>query len=221
MSAPAVLVMAKAPLPGLVKTRLEPVFSPAQCAELQAALIRRTAAWAVKVAGAGGAYLAFDPPHGVGALTEILPPGVDLFAQADGDLGRRLVAATAEVGARRRSASAPLLVVGVDTRLMPAHAAAALAALRDGADVAFGPSLDGGYYIAALSRPAPEVFAIDPAAWGGPDVLRLSLAAAGSAGLATATLAPERDLDTPADAAALVDDPEVGELLAAALGGGQ
>jgi rSAM/selenodomain-associated transferase 2 len=65
----------------------------------------------------------------------------------------------------------------------------------------------------ALARPAPELFGIDPAAWGGPDVLALSLAAARAAGLSVATLAPERDLDTPADAEALRDDPELGPLL--------
>jgi uncharacterized protein len=199
---PAVLVMAKAPLPGRVKTRLQPAFTPEQCAEIQAALIRRTERWALEVAP-GAAFMACDRP-------EATPTRVTTFEQSEGHLGRRLEHATAHVWQRHRG---PLLVVGVDTRLTAAHAEAALDHLAAGTDAVFGPALDGGYYLVALARPLPELFAIDPAAWGGPEVLERSIAAAHEAGLSVATLDPERDLDTPADAAALIDDPELAPLL--------
>jgi rSAM/selenodomain-associated transferase 2/rSAM/selenodomain-associated transferase 1 len=202
LTRPAALVMAKAPVPGRVKTRLEPVFSPQECAEIQAALIERTARWATAVAP-GAAHVALDGPAA-------LPAGVIELRQSDGHLGERLESATAAVWSGH---SGPLLVVGVDTRLTAAHADQALARLAAGADVVLGPALDGGYWLLALARPAPELFAIDPAAWGGPDVLALTLAAARGAGLSVATLEPERDLDTPADAEALRDDPELGPLL--------
>lgn len=191
--------MAKAPVPGRVKTRLQPDFTPEACAEIQAVLIDRTVRWA---RAAGSAFVAHDG--------ELSAGGVELIPQVDGHLGERLAAATAAVFERH---DGPLLVVGVDTRLTAAHAEAALERLDAGADAVFGPALDGGYYLVALARPARELFAIDPPPWGGPDVLELSLEAARAAGLTTALLGPERDLDTPADATALLDDPELGTLL--------
>jgi rSAM/selenodomain-associated transferase 2/rSAM/selenodomain-associated transferase 1 len=210
---PAVLVMAKAPIPGRVKTRLEPVFTRAECAAIQARLIRRTAAWAVEEAAPGAAYVAFDPPEARDLMASLVPPEAKLVEQRGGGLGERLHVAAQQ--AHERHGERPLIVVGVDTRLTRAHAHGALERLRSGSDVVFGPALDGGYYLVALARPAPELFAIEPSAWGGPDVLERSLAAAAAAGLEAALLdRRERDLDTPADAEGLQgSDPELGELL--------
>ncbi len=213
MTSAAVLVMARAPVPGQAKTRLEPLFTPRECAELQATLIDRTAAWALQVAPEA-THLAYDPHTAGRAMAELVPDTISLLPQSGGDLGERLRQATADVFA---SHAGPLLVVGVDTRLTPAHAEAALAELDAGADVVFGPAVDGGYYLVALARPASELFAIDPAAWGGEEVLERSLAAASAAGMSAVTIAVERDLDTPEDAAELVGDPEIGERIAAAL----
>jgi rSAM/selenodomain-associated transferase 2/rSAM/selenodomain-associated transferase 1 len=195
--------MAKAPVAGRVKTRLQPAFSPADCADLQATLTRRTLAWAREVAPSA-AFVAYDSPQEAS--------GVEVLAQAPGHLGERLRAATDEVFARH--GDGPLLVVGVDTRLTSQHARAALAHLANGADVVLGPALDGGYYLLALAEPAPPgMFALGPEEWGGPDVLARSLAAARAAGLTPALLDPERDLDTPADARQMLDDPELAPLL--------
>jgi rSAM/selenodomain-associated transferase 2/rSAM/selenodomain-associated transferase 1 len=198
--------MAKAPVPGRVKTRLEPAFTPSECAELQNALIRRTVRWAREVAP-GAVFVACDRPE---ELPPELSSGARVIAQADGHLGERLAAATAEVWGRH---GGPLFVVGVDTRLTRAHVEEALDALATGRDVVLGPALDGGYYLVASARPVPELFGIPPTGWGGPDVLEHSLAAAREAGLETCLLEPERDLDTPADAEHLLDDPELGGLL--------
>jgi len=101
-----------------------------------------------------------------------------------------------------------LIVVGSDAPLLgPEHHAAARRALADGHDAFLVPALDGGYTLIALARPTPSAFAIDPAAWGGPDVHELTLNALQGAGLDAAVLAPVRDLDTPADALALLADP--------------
>ena len=208
---PAVLVIAKAPVPGRVKTRLEPAFTRAECAAIQARLIARTTEWAAAQAAPGASYVAFDPPETRDAVAALVPRGTELIEQRGENLGARLQAAAAHVHERHRG---PLIVVGVDTRLTPAHAHEALERLRSGCDVAFGPALDGGYYLVALARPAPELFAIEPSAWGGPEVLRRSLAAAAAAQLTAAVLdARERDLDTPDDAEALAGDPELRDLL--------
>jgi len=206
--------MAKAPRPGTVKTRLEPLLGPEGCAALQAALIGTAARWARAAAAPGGAYVAFAPADAEGELRDLVGPGVTLIPDASGDLGDRLAGATGRVMAARPG---PLLVAGTDLPALAAeHARAALAALDGGADVCFGPAADGGYYLVGLRRPAPELFALGDA-WGGPDVLERSLALARAGGLRTALLGEERDLDVPADARAALEDPRVPAEVARAL----
>jgi uncharacterized protein len=200
----SVLVVAKAPAPGRVKTRLQPVFTPLECARIQRTLLDRTLGWALEVAPEA-TLLALDGPP-----VEV-PAGVEVIEQEGAGLGERLARAT---GHAFRRHPGRLLVVGADTRLTRAHADAVTKQLDAGAEAVFGPALDGGYYLLGLVRPLPELFEIDTAAWGGDRVLELSLAAAWKAGRRTALIRPERDLDTPADAAALAEgDPELGPLL--------
>jgi len=191
--------MAKAPRPGQVKTRLEPLLGPAGCAALQAGLIRRAAAWARAIAP-GAAWVAFDPPDGEDEVRALTGAGVRLLAQVGGDLGARLAAASEAVLAAHPG---PVIVVGTDMpTLGPEHAREAFGALDAGADVCFGPAHDGGYYLVGLRRPAPAVFALPADVWGGPDVLERSLELARVAGLEVALTGPEGDLDEPADVAA-------------------
>ncbi|MEA2391747.1 MAG: uncharacterized protein QOK31_1856 [Solirubrobacteraceae bacterium] len=200
----AVLVVARAPRPGRCKTRLEPLLGPEGCGRLQAALVRRAVAWAADVAP-GAVFVAFDPPDAEADLRELVPRGVQLFPQDESDLGGRLSAATAAVFSRH---DGPLLTIGVDMpRLHAGHAAAALSDLSDGCEVTIGPALDGGYYLIGLREPRPSLFALPDGAWGGPEVWALTLAAARDADLSLGLLRAERDLDTPADARALLADP--------------
>ncbi len=197
----SVLVMAKAPRAGEVKTRLEPLLGPEGCARLQGALIEAATAWAVDAAP-GAAYLAY------GGAREALEPhvaaGVNCFADGRGDLGDRLTAATSRV---LRERSEPLLVVGTDMPLLiRAHAREAEAVLRGGTDVTFGPALDGGYWLVGLARPVPDVFDLG-GEWGGAAVLERSLERCAAAGLRAELLGMQRDLDDPADARALAGNP--------------
>jgi rSAM/selenodomain-associated transferase 1 len=198
---PAAIVIAKAPRPGLCKTRLEPLLGPEGCARLQAELVRRAAAWASAV---GDPFVVFTPGD---ARQEIaaLAPGATLIEQVGGDLGDRLAAAFAAV---LEVHPGPALLIGVDTpQLKPSIAEAALDDLRDGIDVTFGPAADGGYYLIGMREPRPEVFALPTAKWGGAEVLGLSLRAAGEAGLTLGMLRPERDLDDESDVRAFLADP--------------
>ena len=211
---PAALVMAKAPRPGEVKTRLEPLLGADGCARLQARLLARAARWAGAVAPAA-AFVAFTPDDALEEVGALVPAGTDLFPQEGEDLGERLATATARVLAMH---DGPLLTVGTDLATLGArHAAAALDDLADGIDVTFGPAFDGGYYLIGLREPHPEVFALPSDAWGGPRVFELSLRAAAEAGLSLGMLRGERDLDTPADARAALADPRFPEDVAAAL----
>jgi rSAM/selenodomain-associated transferase 1 len=210
---PKLLIMAKAPRPGRVKTRLAPLLGEAGCARLQAGLIRHTASIACQVAPQA-TYLAFDPPDAQGEIARLVPAEVGMFPQHGADLGARLAAATEAVLARR---AGPLVVIGTDVPTLTAARLARAVGELDNCDAVFGPALDGGYYLVALREPAPALFAIDPALWGGESVLAASLAAAGLAGLTVGLLPPLRDLDTPADAATLLATPSLPADIAALL----
>jgi rSAM/selenodomain-associated transferase 1 len=211
----AVLVMAKAARAGRVNTRLEPLLGPERCAALQARLIAASARLAAAVAP-DGAFVCVDPPAELERVRTLVPERVRLFGQVEGDLGARLAAATAHLLDRT---GGPLVTIGTDApTLAPAHLRAALAELERGAEHCFGPALDGGYYLVAQRRPAPELFDLPAEEWGGPRVLELSLARAAGG---TVLLEPLRDLDTPEDAAALLADPALPSDLAELLGAGR
>ncbi|WP_435059911.1 TIGR04282 family arsenosugar biosynthesis glycosyltransferase [Streptomyces sp. bgisy060] len=209
---PAILIMAKAPRPGMVKTRLHPLLSPVRCAALQAELIRHTVELAT--AHTPRAYLAYAPGEGEDAIGTAVPAGVRLLIQRGGHFGERLAAAVTDAFA---DGAGPLLVVGTDAPpLTGSHLTAAFTALESH-DVALGPALDGGYYLIGLRAPHTSLFTIDPEVWSTDRVLTDTRALARDGGLSMGTLRPLRDLDTPADAAALLTDPVLPPRIAALL----
>jgi rSAM/selenodomain-associated transferase 1 len=210
-----VLIMARAPRPGAAKTRLEPLLGAEGCARLQAELVRHTAAWVAH--STRRTWLAFTPSDARDELAALIPRGVRLLPQHAGDLGQRLRAATEQVLRRHRGA---LAVIGADAPgLGPPHLREADHALAAGKDACVVPTLDGGYALIALARPTPAAFELPPAAWGGPDVLGLTLIALQAAGYTYALLEPVRDLDTPTDAARIAADPRCPPMIGRVLKG--
>jgi rSAM/selenodomain-associated transferase 1 len=185
----ALLVIAKAPVPGRVKTRLTPPCTPLQAAGLAAAALRDTLAAALRARRATRRVLVLDGEPG-----PWLPAGFAVVPQRGDGLAARLAAAFADAGG-------PAFLVGMDTpQLTPALLDAGLAAL-DRADAAFGAALDGGYWGIGLRRPDPAVFRdvpmSDPRTAA---VQRLRLA---ELELRTEVLPPLCDVDTIADARAV------------------
>ncbi|MEU0337484.1 TIGR04282 family arsenosugar biosynthesis glycosyltransferase [Streptomyces bobili] len=199
---PAILVMAKAPRPGTVKTRLHPLLGPRRCAELQAELIRHTLELAT--AHTPRTYLAYAPGDGEDTLSAAVHTGVRLLLQRGEDLGQRLAAAVTGAFA---DGAGPLLVIGTDApTLNVGHLTDAFTTLED-QDVTLGPALDGGYYLIGLRAPRTSLFNLGPNVWSTERVLTATRALARGEGLSTQLLSPLRDLDTPQDAAALLPDP--------------
>jgi rSAM/selenodomain-associated transferase 1 len=218
MSRPAIAVMAKAPRPGLAKTRLIPALGAEGAARLARAFLVDTAALVQAAARASGAaaYVLATPDSAAAELSALT--GLASLPQGGGDLGARIVAAFAGMFARGH---APVLVVGADTPCLPqAHIGRALALAESEPNAAvFGPSGDGGYWCVALSAPTPVLF--EGIAWGTAGVLPATRERAASAGI-TIRLAPAwDDVDDPADLAALADrlaaDPEAAPATRAAL----
>ena len=197
----SLVVMARASRAGGAKTRLEPLLGPGGCARLQSALVQHTSHWAVSVAGS--TWVSFSPADARGEFAALVPPEAILIPQTGGSLGARLVEAVEQV-----DSCGAVIVIGTDAPLLgSAHALMAERQLREGWDTCIVPALDGGYALIALGQPGQAPFALPPTAWGGPEVLRLTLQALQSEGLSCQLLDPGSDLDTPADAAALRADP--------------
>jgi hypothetical protein len=152
----AVAILAKAPLPGLAKTRLAPALGPDGAAALQARLIERAAETA-RAANVGPVTLwaAPDQDHPVFQMLAALF-GVKLARQPDGDLGARMLTAV-------EAARGPAIVIGTDCpALQPGHLRAAAEALAGGVDAVVVPVEDGGYAAIGMREPQPALFADMP-----------------------------------------------------------
>ncbi|NUO98428.1 MAG: glycosyltransferase [Nonomuraea sp.] len=145
-----IVVLAKRPRPGRVKTRLTPPYTPVEAAELAAAALRDTLD-AVAATPAAAPVLALDDALPAEA-DEGLGTGFEVVGQRGDGLDERIAWAFHDVYARR---PAPVLLVGMDTpQLTPALLTSAADALA-GHDAVFGPAADGGFWLLGLRRPDP------------------------------------------------------------------
>lgn len=190
-----IIVFAKAAQPGAVKTRLIPHLTPKQAADFHLAAMADTVA-AARRATRGPIEL-----HVAGGATEEfrrLQPGLTMRTQEGDDLGARLshaFAAAFERGATRA------LIVGSDHPTLPPELLSEVLSAADTADVAWGPSRDGGYYAIAIRRdrwPAAGAVLRD-IPWSTDQVLAASLERARTAGLSIALAAEWYDVDAPED----------------------
>ncbi|MCQ4046192.1 DUF2064 domain-containing protein [Streptantibioticus rubrisoli] len=185
------LVIAKEPVPGRVKTRLTPPFSPRQAAALAEAALVDTLD-AVRRAPARRRVLVLD-----GAPGPWLPPEFEVLPQVAGGLDERLAAA---FGA---CAEGPALLVGMDTpQLSPELLAPVLGPDSwRGCDAWFGPAADGGFWTLGLARPNPALVRGVPMSTSHTGAVQRQRLV--DAGLSVGDLPPLRDVDTAADAAAV------------------
>jgi len=197
--ADVVVVFAKAPRAGLVKTRMSPPFTPEQAAALYAHLLDDVLEATADIARAHGldAVVTLHPPDALDELAARVPQAFRIVAQRGRDLGERMAWAVAEVAA---TGADRVLLRGSDSpALGEALVASALSALES-ADVVISPDLDGGYSLVGLRRPAPGLFAH---AMSTQSVLEDTRANAHALGLSTTLIASSFDLDTVADLAHL------------------
>lgn len=139
------LVIAKEPVPGRVKTRLTPPYTPGQAALIAESALADTLD-AVARTPAVRRVLALDGRPG-----PWLPPGFDVMGQRGDGLDERLANAFADAG------GGPTLLIGMDTpQVTPAMLTAANEHLSD-YDAVFGPAADGGFWLLGLRDPDPAL----------------------------------------------------------------
>jgi len=189
-----VVVFARAPEPGGVKTRLIPELGEAGAAALHRRLVEHSLA-AASEAGIGSVEL-WCTPDASHRFFEDCARRFDavLRFQGEGDLGTRMQRAFESVLARSRRA----LLIGSDIpALSGRYLREAEQRLARGDDVVIGPAEDGGYVLIGLSRCSPELFREIP--WGGSEVLTQTRRRIAALRWRSSELPPLWDLDRPED----------------------
>jgi rSAM/selenodomain-associated transferase 1 len=187
-----VIVIAKEPVPGKVKTRLTPPFSPAEAARLAQAALADTLD-AVAAAPVARRVLAL-----AGSAGPWLPPGFEVIPQRGNGLDERLAAAFADAYGM---GGLPMVLIGMDTPQVTAEllADAALPLISGEADASFGAAADGGYWLLGLR--APDWSLLHGVPMSRSDTGRAQLDRLMDAGLRVAMLPELTDVDHAEDAA--------------------
>ena len=182
-----IIVIAKEPVPGRVKTRLTPPFTFEEGALLAEAALADTLA-AVAAVPAARRVLAL-----AGSPGPWLPPGFDVIPQRGAGLAERLAWAFADCYA---GLAAPMVLIGMDTpQVTPSLLASAAAPLVAGdCDATFGPATDGGFWLLGLRVPDASLLTGVPMSRD--DTGRCQLERLTAAGLRVRTLPALTDIDT-------------------------
>lgn len=192
------VVFAKRPAPGLVKTRLCPPLTPGQAAELYRCLLADVLDESARAARALGLapVVAVEPPAACAELAASAPAGFRALAQRGADLGARMVHAARAAAA---SGARCVLLRGSDSPALAVASLRAAVAALERADVALSPDRDGGYGLVALGAAALVRGLAGPTLFdhpmSTPTVLTDTEAHARRLGLRAARIAPGFDVD--------------------------
>lgn len=186
------VIFAKSPIPGKVKTRLVPPHSYEEAAALYRDwakdIYRRAKTLDVPIQIAYEASPEYPIPSW---LADGMEP-VDFFPQGPGGLGERLAQAfdrSFKDGCRR------VVAIGSDSPGLPLERIREAFAALESRPVALGPAMDGGYYLVGLNAPFPQLF--ENIAWSTSAVFSQTLRAAEAAGRACHVLEEYFDIDGP------------------------
>jgi rSAM/selenodomain-associated transferase 1 len=197
MGRSVVYLIAKAPVPGTTKTRLCPPLEPLRAARLARAFLL-DGLDVVRRAGVEARVMCRDTAERA-ALERVVAGRAPIAVQSGRGLGQALRSAFVQGLAANFSAVA---VLGADSPTLPARfVREAFDALAAGADVALGPSTDGGYYLLAARAVHPTLFR--DMIWSAPSVARITLERCLDAGLSVHLLPAWYDVDDVADLARL------------------
>jgi len=190
----ALAIMAKAPVPGKVKTRLSPPLTAQQAADLNACFLRDTVENLTDAANAVAAkvVISYTPAGAEEAFTGILPEDALLLSQRGDSFGERLLYTAADLFA---CGFAAVCLIDSDSPTVPTaeFARAAETLLRPGNRAVLGPSSDGGYYLLGLQSAQAHLFErID---WSTDVVVEQTLERAREIGLPMVQLAEWYDVD--------------------------
>lgn len=192
------ILCARFPVAGKVKTRLIPALGAEGAAALHRRLVLRTLRTAHALCQSQNVELEIRFAGDDGnEMQHWLGDGWLCRPQCEGDLGQRMAGAFAD---SFREGSPATVIIGSDCpSLTPEVLSSAFDSLKTN-PVVFGPATDGGYYLVGLTRLVPEIF--QSVTWGTETVLAQSLEKLVHLGIKPALLPPLDDLDRPEDVSA-------------------
>jgi uncharacterized protein len=154
VSSTKIIIFAKAPQPGLAKTRLIPALGAARAADLALRMLRVVLDEALRAA-LGPVELCVTPEIADAAWQNVtLPRGFEISNQGSGDLGARLARATARALKHNDS----VMLIGTDCPQLDARVLFDAAAKLRHADAVIYPTVDGGYALLGLRQFNHNVF---------------------------------------------------------------
>lgn len=192
---PAIIVMAKVPRAGMVKTRLRPFLSDAQCAELAVCFLKDTVAKAAQITS--NIIVAFSPAEDRKEIAALLPLDIILIEQKGLNLGEKL--ASAIRGSENRGFN-PVITIGTDSPTLPLNIlrSAVESFHNSKTDLVLGASSDGGYYLIGMRKLIDELF--ENIAWSSESVYRETVENARRSGIKNLRELPVwYDVDYPAE----------------------
>ena len=199
------LMVAKAPVPGLAKTRLTPPATPEQAAEIAAAALLDSLDAVSATPGAVPVIAMTGELTNAVRCDELRSRLRTAFVveQRGTTFADRLANAHADAAAH--FPGLPIVQIGMDTpQVTPALLVSTAAALDD-ADAVLGPAVDGGWWVLGLTNPAAARL-LRGVPMSTPDTLRDTWAALVDAGLRVGKVAELSDVDTIADALLVAED---------------
>lgn len=196
----AIVIMAKVPSKGLVKTRLEPHLSPEQCAALAAAFLQDTINKAKTVCE--NVILAYWPPEKTNALRKVLSSQSVLIEQTGSNLGARMFNAF-KFAFERNSDS--VVMIGTDSPTFPADfIEQAFEFLETNSDAVLGKCEDGGFYLIGLRKLPEKIF--ENVCWSSPETFEQMFANIRESNLHLREIPGWYDVDTKEDFEKLRED---------------
>jgi rSAM/selenodomain-associated transferase 1 len=190
----SLIVMAKAPVAGKVKTRMQPSLTPEQSAQLHERLLEHCLATVATVASAN-----VDCVELWVAGEHVIWPKIkqcyslSIYQQLGVDLGERMANAAAQALSRASS----VVIIGSDCPFIDAaYLRQAFDALETN-DIVIGPATDGGYVLVGFNQLPMEIF--NGVEWGGENVLQQTIEKITCLELSLKLLRPLADIDRPED----------------------
>lgn len=216
----AIAVMLKAPREGEVKTRLTPPLTPKEAATLYRAFIKDTFSNLSRLKDMA-LYAFFTPADRKGDIINIIPQGISLIPQKDGDLGERIYGVfeclfnsghrfppfskDGQGGFKR------VVIIGSDSPDLPLeYIETAFSILKESqGSLILGPATDGGYYLIAMDRLIKTPF--EAIRWSTDAVLKDTIKNAVASGITVKLLPEWHDIDRPEDLCFIEDNPTTPE----------
>jgi hypothetical protein len=185
----ALIVFARSPVAGQVKSRLTPLLSSQEAADLYRAFLMDSLAQYAALEVDVRLYMADEGDPGIHLY------GAQLKKQCGNGLGERMEHAFRETAAEGYE---KMVIIGTDHPTLPTEfIMEAYEALSDVPAVCIGPTLDGGYYLLGMS---PLIYGLfDGIVYGEPNVLSLTLVRAHESEASVTQLPVWYDIDTPED----------------------